>query len=109
MRIAGKMRMISVIWKAGTSPMSCGSPREQLRACPDLAVELVVLMPAVIVAGSAPAALAVRNITRTIPVVMNTNQDPMAIGLAVSMARPGRNVTGIWLEGDQVLIGKRLE
>jgi len=39
---------------------------------------------------------------------MNTNQDPMAIGLAVGMARRGGNVTGIWFEGDQVLIGKRL-
>jgi putative ABC transport system substrate-binding protein len=33
----------------------------------------------------------------------------MAVGLAVSMARPGGNVTGIWTEGDEALIGKRLE
>ena len=32
----------------------------------------------------------------------------MAVGLAASMARPGGNVTGFWLEGDEVLIGKRL-
>jgi ABC-type uncharacterized transport system substrate-binding protein len=47
---------------------------------PELAAELIDFKPAAIVAGSAPAALAVRNLTRTIPVVMNTNQDPMAIG-----------------------------
>jgi putative tryptophan/tyrosine transport system substrate-binding protein len=76
---------------------------------PELAAELVAFRPAVIVAGSAPAALAVRNLTHTIPIVMNTNQDPIAIGLAVGMARPGGNVTGIWFEGDQALIGKRLE
>ena len=76
---------------------------------PELAAELVAFKPAAIVAGSAPAALAVRNLTRTIPVVMNTNQDPMAIGLAMGMARPGGNVTGVWIEGDEALIGKRLE
>src|SRR6516225_11992682 len=74
----------------------------------ELAAELVVLKPALIVAGSAPAALAVQNLTHTIPVVMNTNQDPMAIGLAMGMARPGGNVTGVWIEGDEALIGKRL-
>jgi putative tryptophan/tyrosine transport system substrate-binding protein len=79
---------------------------------PELAAELVAFKPAAIVAGSAPAALAVRNLTHTIPVVMNTNQDPMAIGLAMGMARPGGNVTGVWIEGDEALIGligKRLE
>src|SRR5262249_44725613 len=40
---------------------------------------------------------------------MNTNQDPMAIGLAAGMSRPGGNVTGVWIEGDEALIGKRLE
>jgi hypothetical protein len=31
------------------------------------------------------------------------------LGLAVSMTRPGGNVTGFWAEGDDSLIGKRLE
>jgi putative ABC transport system substrate-binding protein len=76
---------------------------------PELAAELVALKPAAIVAGSAASALAVRSVTHTIPIVMNTNQDPMSIGLAVGMAHPGLNITGIWIEGDQALIGKRLE
>jgi putative ABC transport system substrate-binding protein len=76
----------------------------------ELAAELAALKPAAIVAGSEPAILAVRNATRTIPIVMSaTNEDPVALGLAVSLARPGSNVTGFWIEGDAPLIWKRLE
>jgi len=53
--------------------------------------------------------MALHKATRTIPVVMTQNQDPVALGLAVSLARPGGNVTGFWIEGDEALIGKRLE
>lgn len=73
---------------------------------PALAAELVALKPSVIVAGSPPAVLAVRNITRTIPIVMNSSPDPVAIGLASSIARPGGNVTGFWW-ADKTLVGKR--
>jgi putative tryptophan/tyrosine transport system substrate-binding protein len=76
----------------------------------ELAAELAALKPAAIVAGSEPAILAVRNATHTIPIVMSaTNQDPIALGLAATIARPGSNVTGFWLEGDAPLIWKRLE
>jgi putative ABC transport system substrate-binding protein len=76
---------------------------------PVLAHELVNLKPAVIVVGSPAAVREVHKATRTIPIVMNVSADPMALGLAVSMARPGGNVTGSWSEGDEALIGKRLE
>ena len=75
---------------------------------PHLAAELVELGPAVIVAGSPPAAIAARNATRTIPIIMNSSPDPVAIGLVASIARPGGNVTGFWW-GDAALNGKRLE
>ena len=75
---------------------------------PALATELVALKPAVIVAGSPAAALAVRDATRSIPIVMNSSPDPVAIGLAGSIARPSGNVTGFWW-GDETLVGKRLE
>jgi putative ABC transport system substrate-binding protein len=81
----------------------------ELARLPALAAELVALQPAVIIAGSAPAALAAREATRAIPIVIASVQDPMALGLAASMARPGGNVTGVWSEGDDSLIGKRLE
>jgi putative ABC transport system substrate-binding protein len=77
---------------------------------PVLAADLVALKPAVMVAGARPAVLAARNATRTIPIVISAiSADPMAAGLAVSMARPSGNVTGIWIEGDEALIGKRLD
>jgi putative ABC transport system substrate-binding protein len=80
-----------------------------LARLPALAAELVALQPAVIIAGSAPGALAAREATRVIPIVIASVQDPMALGLAASMARPGGNLTGVWSEGDDSLIGKRLE
>jgi putative ABC transport system substrate-binding protein len=75
---------------------------------PELATELVALRPAVIVAGSPPAALAARNVTRTIPIVVNSSENPVALGLAASLARPGGNVTGFWWD-DEGLTGKRFE
>src|SRR5262245_38386520 len=75
---------------------------------PELAAELVGLKPAVIVAGSPSAAIACHKATTTIPIVMNSSSDPIALGLATSMARPGGNVTGFWWGGEG-LIGKRLE
>jgi putative ABC transport system substrate-binding protein len=75
---------------------------------PDLATELVALKPAVIVAGSPPAALAARNVTRTIPIVINSSENPVVLGLASSLARPGGNVTGFWWD-DEGLTGKRFE
>jgi putative tryptophan/tyrosine transport system substrate-binding protein len=80
-----------------------------LARLPALAAELVALQPAVIIAGSAPGAFAAREATRVIPIVIASVQDPMALGLAASMARPGGNLTGVWSEGDDSLIGKRLE
>jgi len=75
---------------------------------PGLAADLVALKPAVIVAGSPAAALAVHDATRSIPIVMNSSPDPVALGLASSLSRPGGNVTGFWW-GDETLVGKRLE
>jgi putative ABC transport system substrate-binding protein len=74
----------------------------------ELARELVALAPDALVAGSASGALAVRNATRTIPTVVMTPEDPIATGLVSSMARPGGNITGTWLLGDDALVGKRL-
>jgi putative ABC transport system substrate-binding protein len=77
---------------------------------PALAAELVAQRPDAIVAGSLPAIVAARNATQTIPIIMSALvQDPMAAGLAVSMARPGGNISGLWSEGDGGLVGKRLE
>jgi putative ABC transport system substrate-binding protein len=74
-----------------------------------LAAELVALKPDVLFVGSKSGVLAVHNATRTIPIVTIVPEDPVTIGIAASIARPGGNVTGTWLLGDDALVGKRLE
>ncbi|MFZ0983790.1 MAG: ABC transporter substrate-binding protein [Pseudolabrys sp.] len=75
---------------------------------PKLAVELVALKPALIIAGSPPATVAAHKATQTIPIVMNMSQDPVGLGVAASLSRPGSNVTGFWWR-DEHLVGKQLE
>ena len=60
-----------------------------------LAAELVGLKPNLIVAASSSQAVAVKNATSTIPVVVPALGDAVALGLIASEARPGGNVTGI--------------
>ena len=62
---------------------------------PALAEELVGLKPAVIVAGAVNAAVAVKNVSSTVPVVCGALADAVHLGLVASYARPGGNVTGI--------------
>jgi putative ABC transport system substrate-binding protein len=65
--------------------------RERLQA---LAAELVALKVSVIVAVSTPAAMAAKQATATIPIVMVRVGDPVRSGLVASLRRPGGNVTG---------------
>jgi len=73
-----------------------------------LAVELVRLPVDVIFANSAPAALAAKRATTTIPIVFETLGEPISAGLVSSLARPEQNLTGISGLGTE-LSGKRLE
>jgi putative ABC transport system substrate-binding protein len=56
--------------------------------------ELVALKPNVIVGNSTPVVAALRQATRTIPVVFVQIIDPVGSGLVESLARPGGNMTG---------------
>ena len=75
---------------------------------PALAAELVRLKVDVIVTESNVAALAAKQATQTIPIVMAIAGDPVKAGVVGSLARPGGNVTGLSLMAPE-LSGKRLE
>ena len=63
---------------------------------PALAGELVRLnVDIIIAAGGGLIGRAAKGATGTIPIVMTNVEDPIASGLVVSLARPGRNVTGL--------------
>ena len=75
---------------------------------PLIAAELVVLKFDVIVATTGTAALALKNATRTIPIVMTASADAVSQGLVASLARPGGNVTGVTNISTDIA-GKQLE
>ena len=75
---------------------------------PALAAECVRLRPDVIVAYTTPGALAAKQATATIPIVMGPVADPVGVGIVASLARPGGNVTGQTVMASG-LSGKRLQ
>jgi putative tryptophan/tyrosine transport system substrate-binding protein len=74
----------------------------------DLVADLVQLKVDVLVSAFLTATLAAKQNTKTIPIVMVSNEDPVAAGLVDSLARPGGNITGLATLGRD-LSGKRLE
>ncbi len=95
--VEGRNVTIEYRWAAG-----------RIEQLPELAAELVRLPVDVIVTRGTSAALAAKNASGTIPIVMATSGDPVGTGIVQSLARPGGNVTGL---SSQVadLVGKRLE
>ena len=78
---------------------------ERLR---ELAAQLVRERVDLILTGSHPGAVAAKQATSTIPIVMVTTGDPVGGGIVASLAHPGGNLTGLTALG-QVLNAKRLE
>ena len=78
---------------------------ERLR---ELADELLQLQLDVLVAAWPAPALVAKSATRTVPVVAVGVDNPVDMGLAATMARPGGNVTGISSWGGE-LVAKRLQ
>src|SRR5436190_17113564 len=71
------------------------SAEGHLDRLPELAAELVRLKVDVIVTWFTPTAVAARQATDKIPIVMAETGDPIGTGLVASLPRPGGNVTGI--------------
>jgi putative tryptophan/tyrosine transport system substrate-binding protein len=75
---------------------------------PGAAAELLGRRVDIIVASGTPSVLPARDAVGQIPVVFVATLDPVATGLVASLARPGRNITGMTsVSGD--VIAKRLQ
>jgi putative tryptophan/tyrosine transport system substrate-binding protein len=61
---------------------------------PDYAAELAGLAPAVVLAATTAAVIAMRGVAPAVPVVFVQAIDPVGSGLVASLARPGGNATG---------------
>ena len=80
----------------------------KLDRAPSLVAELVQLKVDVLVIGTLVAIRAAKDATKTIPIVMMIVDDPVALGIVDSLARPGGNITG-FTRLTRELSGKRLE
>jgi len=75
---------------------------------PDLAAALVRAKPDVLLALGGDVTSAVVSATQTIPIVFISSADPVQLGFVASLARPGRNATGVTFLLDE-LASKRLD
>lgn len=75
---------------------------------PELAAQIVREKYDLIVTTATPAALAAKDATGTVPIVMAVSADPVGGGVTGSIAHPGGNITGLTLVTPEIT-GKRLE
>jgi putative tryptophan/tyrosine transport system substrate-binding protein len=75
---------------------------------PDLAADLVRIQPDLVFAIGGDVTPAAVKATQTIPIVFTSSADPVRLGFVASLARPGRNATGVTFLLDE-LASKRLE
>jgi len=80
----------------------------ELDRLPKLATELVRLKVNIIVTTGTESTWAAKNATQSIPIVM-WGTDPVGQGFAISLGRPGGNITGLTTSIGSQLFGKRLE
>lgn len=92
-------RNVAVEWRSANADYS---------RLPELVADLVQHQVEVIVVENTVAALAIRRVTSTIPIVLAIVADPMGSGLAASLSRPGGNATGLSMMLIE-LSGKRLQ
>jgi ABC-type uncharacterized transport system substrate-binding protein len=84
------------------------SAEGNINRLPELAAELVRLkIDCIVTAGENPTRAA-KQATNTIPIIMTSVGDPVGLGFAASLARPGGNITGLSTYSAD-LAGKRLE
>src|SRR5450432_839420 len=97
----------SAMWTAKMSISNTGLPMAGWSACLDLQSSWSDFRQMIMVAVT-PAAVAVRALTQTIPIVCPLLANPIGFGLIASESRPGGNVTGV-LFRTEGLAGKQVE
>jgi len=85
------------------------SANGQLDRLPMLMAELVERKVDVLVTWTTPAAIAAKNATSTVPIVVAVMGDPIGSGIAADLAHPGGNLTGLSLAWGQGIPGKWVE
>ena len=80
----------------------------KLDRLPDLAAEIVHLKVDIIVSPGPAVTLVLKDATKTIPIVMAFDSDPVGSAFVASLARPGGNITGLATLAPEIS-GKRLE
>ena len=80
----------------------------KLERLSELAAELVRLKVDIIVSGGPTVTRPAKAATGTLPIVMALDDDPVGSGFVVSLARPGRNITGLSTLSPEIS-GKQLE
>jgi putative ABC transport system substrate-binding protein len=96
--IEGKNLVIEQRWAGGRSDR-----------LPGLMAEVIGSKVDVLVTYSTPGAIAARDATNTVPIVVASMGEPVASGVADSLARPGRNLTGLSMAWGEGIPGKWLE
>jgi putative tryptophan/tyrosine transport system substrate-binding protein len=94
---AFKLALRDLGWAESEITFEVRSAEGKLDRLPELAAELVNAKVDVIVTNGTEPALAARQATGKIPIVMAVIGDAVGVGLASSLARPGGNVTGLTL------------
>jgi len=101
--------LLELGWVEGrTFRLVSRSAEGKIERLPSVAADLVALKVDVIVTAGTTSIRAARDATRTIPIVMAAGADPVTMGFAASLARPGGNVTGLSILGGDILV-KRIE
>src|SRR5215470_16078149 len=88
--------------------IECRYAEGKLDRLPGLAAELVRLKVDLIVSAGPAVTRAAKQATMTIPIIMAFDDDPIGSGFATSLARPGRNITGLSTLSPETS-GKQLE
>jgi len=95
--VEGQNLLLEIRWAEGKSDLLQG-----------LAAELLTTRPDVLVTSGSEAILTLKRATGVVPIIMATVMDPVALGIAASLAQPGGNLTGLAILSPE-LTAKRLQ